>query len=105
MTVSSYHDPHDPDHEWIFTFGLGLFNNPARFIKVRGTYEGARAEVCRRFGTKWAFQYATEEAAGVQTWSLEEITDEQASLLEKLAAAEEETRKAESRLREREDHE
>lgn len=100
-------DFHDPEHVWIFTFGLGLFSAPARYIKIKGTYDSARKEVCRRFGKKWAFQYPSEEKAGVAQWDLQEITEEQAAMLEKLAAAEERARQAALELarHEREDFE
>jgi len=63
--------------DWIFTFGFGhvatgdvpLRN---RFVRIRGTYEEARTEMLRRFGRTWAFQYESEEAAGVERFNLSE---------------------------------
>lgn len=65
--------------EWIFTFGYDHFHPLtgaplARcFIRIRGTRESARAEMLRRFGTRWAYQYVDEAEAGVEKWKLREI--------------------------------
>lgn len=65
--------------EWIFTFGFG-HSHPVTgaslakcFIRIRGTYESSRAEMLRRFGTRWAYQYIDEAEAGVVKWKLREI--------------------------------
>lgn len=62
------------DEEWIFTF---LFDSPLRdrFVRIKGTYDEARAEMFRRFGRKWAFQDETEEEAGVAKYHLTEYVD------------------------------
>lgn len=36
-------DLHNPEHVWIFTFGLGYFSAPARYIRVKGTYDRRRS--------------------------------------------------------------
>ncbi len=57
--------------EWIFTFGV---DTPLghHFVRIQGTYAEARAEIIRRYGSKWAFQYQSEEAAGVVKYNLTE---------------------------------
>lgn len=66
--------------EWIFTFGFGhvhpytgekLGNS---FVRIKAeTANAARDEMFRLFGSKWAFQYDSEELAGVQKWNLHEV--------------------------------
>lgn len=46
--------------EWIFTFGVG-HELRGHFIRIKGTYEEARAKMCEIFGMRWAFQYSAEE--------------------------------------------
>lgn len=65
--------------DWIFTFGFG-HTHPRTgeslancFIRIRGTREAARAEMVKRFALKWAFDYPSEEDAGVERWGLREI--------------------------------
>lgn len=68
----------DEIRDWIFTFGFGheLAGEPLRnrFVRIRGTFAEARVEMVRRFGQKWAFQYANEEEAGVERFNLREIS-------------------------------
>jgi hypothetical protein len=59
--------------EWIFTFGMGHPIFAGCYIKVFGTYSDARSAVVETFGTKWAFQYDSEEKAGVDEFHLKEI--------------------------------
>jgi hypothetical protein len=67
------------EYNWIFTFGFGHHHPQTGvslsgcFIRIRGTREEARAEMLRRFGTAWAYQYADEAEAGVEKWKLREI--------------------------------
>lgn len=68
-----------PTDEWIFTFGYG-HSHPETgvplancFIRIRGTRTAARAEMLRRFGTRWAYQYIDETEAGVEKYQLREI--------------------------------
>lgn len=59
-------------HDWIFTFGV----NDAKgrnFVRINSTYDGARDEMVRRFGKGWAFQYPSEEDAGVERFGLTEL--------------------------------
>lgn len=46
--------------EWVFTFGVGQ-QYSGKFVKIKGTYDEARDEMCRRYGDKWAFQYSIDE--------------------------------------------
>lgn len=57
---------------WIFTFPLNSMRR-RRFVRFFGTYESARKAMVARFGWKWAFQYASEEAAGVAEHGLTEL--------------------------------
>ena len=45
---------------YIFTFGCG---HPfaGRYVKIDGTYEGAREKMFEMFGKNWAFQYEESE--------------------------------------------
>jgi len=40
---------------------------------IDGTLGNAREDMRDRFGSKWAFQYPSEEAAGVEKWGLKRI--------------------------------
>lgn len=62
--------------EWVFTFGFGQCVDgvalAGKYVRIRGTADDARAEMLRRFGRTWAFQYESEEAAGVERFGLQE---------------------------------
>jgi hypothetical protein len=72
-------DPTDAVRDWIFTFGFGHVHPESgeslrnRFVRIRGTFSEARDEMVRRFGKKWAFQYKSEQDAGVGTYALTEV--------------------------------
>ena len=51
---------------WIFTFGCGQ-QHAGHYVKIFGTFESARAEMCERYGDKWAFQYTEEQFNGNET--------------------------------------
>ncbi len=78
--MSGIERPTDPAEvrDWIFTFGfdheLAGESLARRFVRIRGTHEEARAEMLRRFGRKWAFQYESAEAAGADRYNLTEIS-------------------------------
>ena len=59
--------------EYVFTFGVGDPENAGRFVRIRGTYDGARQQMFARFGKSWGFQYRSEDAAGVEKYNLREI--------------------------------
>lgn len=46
--------------EWIFTFGVG-HKHAGHYVRIKGTYEDARAEMMRRYGRAWAWQYSIKE--------------------------------------------
>jgi hypothetical protein len=58
------------EQEYYFTWGFGQGHDNC-FIKIYGTYDSARAEMARRFGTKWAFQY------GESGWFKDGISQQQ----------------------------
>lgn len=43
------------------------------FVRITGTFNDARIEMFRRFGSKWSMQYPGEEAAQVERWNLTEL--------------------------------
>lgn len=53
-------DPDDPQAEWLFTFGYGQ-PHEGRFVRIVGTFRGAREEMVRRHGRRWSFQYPAAE--------------------------------------------
>ncbi len=58
--------------EWIFTFGSGQAH-PNGFVRIHGTFTGAREEMFRRHGPAWCMQYESEEQAGVSRWGMYEV--------------------------------
>jgi hypothetical protein len=66
-----------PDsREWIFTFGHGHTPNQNYFVRITGTFEGARLEMFRRFGRGWSMQYESEDEAGVARFGLREYQED-----------------------------
>jgi hypothetical protein len=67
--------PDDTDlKEWVFTFGLGNPFLGDKYVVIRAyTADEAREEMCSYFGTKWAFQYTSREAAGADKYGLREL--------------------------------
>jgi hypothetical protein len=64
--------PQDPHHEWIFTFCA--WSTLSRcFVKIRATWSDARSQMVRAYGPHWAFQYASEDEAGVGRHRLREV--------------------------------
>lgn len=45
---------------WVFTFGSGQ-QHAGHYVKIRGTYGGAREKMFEKYGKDWAFQYSEEE--------------------------------------------
>jgi hypothetical protein len=56
--------------------GIPLFR---RFVRIKGTYAHARAEMIRVFGLRWCDLYPSEESAGIQAYSLSELVITSAS--------------------------
>lgn len=52
--------PQEPEQWWVFTFGCGQ-EHAGYYVKVYGTYGGARAKMFEKYGDKWAFQYSAVE--------------------------------------------
>lgn len=46
--------------KWIFTFGYGQ-RHAGHYVVIEGTYDSARAEMFKRYGPEWAFQYSVEQ--------------------------------------------
>ena len=44
---------------WVFTFGMG-HEHRGHYVRIYGTFSEARAEMTRRFGSEWAFQYSED---------------------------------------------
>ncbi len=42
--------------DWFFSFGYGQAH-PNKFVRIHGTHNSSRAEMFRRYGQKWSFQY------------------------------------------------
>jgi len=60
---------------WLFSWGYG-HEFPNRFIEIEGSYHEAREEMIRRFGLKWAFQYASDRKINLAAANMHEITME-----------------------------
>ncbi len=74
--------------KWWFTFGV---DHPVRskcYVVLEGCWSDARACMIRFYGNKWSHQYESAEAAGVERYSLRELTSpgmyELLSLIRKL---------------------
>lgn len=60
-------------HEWIFTFGYGQRLENC-FVRVKAdSYVEAREKMVATYGSLWAFQYDSEEAAAVARFNLREV--------------------------------
>ena len=71
MTTDEKIDP-DAPRDWYFTFGFGG-PNANKYLKLNGTLESTRFAMMNRFGSAWAFQYPSAEAAGVDKFKLTEL--------------------------------
>lgn len=62
----------DKEQYWYFTF---CGDSPHRdcYEAYYGTYGSARRQMCDDHGTKWAFQYASAEDAGVNRFNLKRV--------------------------------
>jgi len=67
----------EPKADWYFTFGVGHklisvcddvavsthqvgISLKGKYVKINGTYDEARLEMCRRWGNAWASQYSED---------------------------------------------
>lgn len=62
----------------IFTFGFGHHCSCGRslracYVEIEGDYDSARVIMVERYGRRWAFQYETAEAAGVERHDLRRV--------------------------------
>jgi hypothetical protein len=79
MRVEFVIEGDDGPREWIFTFGYGHHDPRSGasladcYCRVRGTFRQARRDMVEMFGIKWAFQYSSEDDAGVARFGLREI--------------------------------
>lgn len=48
------------DRYWIFTFGSGQ-QHAGYYVKIRGTFDEARAKMFEKYGEDWSFQYSEEK--------------------------------------------
>lgn len=70
----------DKPEEWIFTFGFD-HTHPETGESLANCYVAipnlnineSRELMEQRFGHKWAFQYPSRKAAGVEKWKLREV--------------------------------
>lgn len=60
-------DNNECNNHWYFTFGCGQ-KNAGKYVVLYGTCQSTRDKMFELFGDKWAFQYKTAEAAGVEKW-------------------------------------
>jgi hypothetical protein len=60
--------------DWFFTFGTGHLY-PNGYVVFHGTYASAREQMFEIFGPRWAFQYNSAEAAGVERFNLKLVED------------------------------
>lgn len=44
------------EQDWFFTFNCNTVH-ANKFIRIHGTHNSTRAEMFRRYGKKWSFQY------------------------------------------------
>ena len=48
------------DTYFIFTFGSGQ-PHAGFYVKIKGTFETARAKKIEKYGTRWGFQYTEQQ--------------------------------------------
>lgn len=59
--------------KYYFTFGCGQPHENGYHVVTAQDREQARAEMFRRFGEKWSFQYGSAGDAGVDKYRLHEV--------------------------------
>lgn len=69
----------DQVQDFYFTFGhnhiwpLTGTTLAKSYVKLRGTFDGTRDEMNRRFDNRWSMQYRDKEKAGVDRYQLAEL--------------------------------
>lgn len=60
--------------DWFFTFGSGIEEpHRMRFVRIRGTQQGARQRMFDIYGDRWCGQYQSADDAGVEKFGLIEL--------------------------------
>lgn len=59
---------------WYFTFGVDHPQYSMYYVVIKGSWNEARGEMIKRYGSRWSFQYDSPEAAGVERYGLKELT-------------------------------
>lgn len=65
--------------QWIFTFGFGHVHPVTGeslancYVVITGDVNTSREAMARLFGLKWANQYPSKEAAGVEKYRLRQV--------------------------------
>lgn len=62
------------EKDWFFTFGSS-HAHPNGYVVFHGTHASAREQMFDVFGSVWAFQYDSAEAAGVERFNLKLVED------------------------------
>lgn len=78
---------------WLFSWGYGQ-EHPNRYVRIEGTYFEARAEMIRRYGRRWAFQYPESEELQLQACDMWPLPDPDKDLNRQLDAIAESERRA-----------
>lgn len=52
-------------NEWVFTFGFGQ-PSAGHCVRIKGTFDEARAKMFKKYGTEWSMQYSAEEWAQIE---------------------------------------
>lgn len=73
LIVARHARPDEAPQDWYFTFGVGHPLFAKRYVKIHGTYDGARETMFSVFDRNWSSQYPSAEAAGVEKYGLTEI--------------------------------
>jgi len=60
----------EPKQYWYFTFMQKQTDKKNSYAKIWGTYDTARQKMVEEFGEAWAFQYGSDEEAGVNRFML-----------------------------------
>lgn len=69
----------ETEQEWFFTFGFGHVHPVTGeslancYTTIMGDVNTTRALMAEKFGNKWAFQYPSREAAGVEKYNLKYV--------------------------------
>jgi len=64
------------ERSYYFTFGQDQ-KHSGKYVAIRAEdFHSARRKMVKRFGTMWAGQYESKQAAGVERYGLEELHDE-----------------------------